>query len=50
MAIYNSSSSLNVKGTTTTEGLYIVDGSSYTNQYQVAVVPPSELGNSQIQT
>ncbi len=43
-------SSLNVKGTTTTEGLYVVDSSSYTNQYQSEIVPPSALGNSQIQT
>ena len=43
-------SSLNVKGITTTEGLYVVDSYSYTNQYQLALVPPSALGNSQIQT
>jgi hypothetical protein len=33
-----------------TGGLYIVDSSSYTNQFQVAILPPCQSGNSQIQT
>jgi hypothetical protein len=35
---------------TKTGGLYVVDSSSYSTQYQVAIVPPSQSGNSKIQT
>jgi hypothetical protein len=39
-----------VKGGIVHEGLNIADSSSYANQYQVSISPPTAITNSRIQT
>ncbi len=43
-------STLNIKGVLLSEGLGIVDKSTYTNQYQLLVNPPTLTTNSTLQT